>query len=309
MWVISVVLVPIRAPRQTRLGNRCRSGCVELDMTTLRTASAALVLFALAACSGSANPLVDPSAPTDGLLLRVETVGAFVPVEYSLQQMPSFSLYGDGRVIMQGAQIEIYPQPALPPVNVRTITHEGVEAIMQAARDAGLSGPDKNYDTMNVTDVGTTVFTVRDGEEHETKVYALGFDDGQNMSAEEKQARARLNEFNQKLSDLQSWLPEGSVGDEEAFEAESLRVYVRPFDKNAVEEGLEQKPRDWPLTDQPLATFGEQREVARCGVLDGHDAQTVLDDAAETNQLTPWVSDGKRYVLTFRPLLPDESGC
>ncbi len=27
------------------------------------------------------------------------------------------------------------------------------------------------------------------------------------------------------------------------------------------------------------------------------------------NQISPWTSDGKTYGITFRPLLPDESGC
>jgi hypothetical protein len=36
----------------------------------------------------------------------------------------------------------------------------------------------------------------------------------------------------------------------------------------------------------------------------------VLDAAGSANALTPWVaSDGTRWSVTFRPLLPDEGGC
>jgi hypothetical protein len=88
-------------------------------------------------------------------------------------------------------------------------------------------------------------------------------------------------------------------------------VFVRDYDPQVAGDDLKQTPRDWPLDDQPLASFGtaDENDFARCGVLDGHDATTVLDEARQANQLTPWVSEGKRYLLTFRPLLPDESGC
>ena len=31
--------------------------------------------------------------------------------------------------------------------------------------------------------------------------------------------------------------------------------------------------------------------------------------AQQANQLTPWISGGRRFHVVFRPLLPDESGC
>jgi hypothetical protein len=35
----------------------------------------------------------------------------------------------------------------------------------------------------------------------------------------------------------------------------------------------------------------------------------VLPLAQSANQLTPWRSDGAKFAILFRPLLPDESGC
>ena len=34
-----------------------------------------------------------------------------------------------------------------------------------------------------------------------------------------------------------------------------------------------------------------------------------IDRVPESWTLTPWTSDGRRYSIAFRPLLPDESGC
>ena len=43
------------------------------------------------------------------VLLRISDEGGFVPVEYLLTALPSFTLYGDGTVVTQGAQTQIYP--------------------------------------------------------------------------------------------------------------------------------------------------------------------------------------------------------
>jgi hypothetical protein len=42
--------------------------------------------------------------------------------------MPSFSVMGDGTIIEPGAQDEIYPGQALPPLLVRTISEDGIQA-------------------------------------------------------------------------------------------------------------------------------------------------------------------------------------
>jgi hypothetical protein len=44
-------------------------------------------------------------------------------------------------------------------------------------------------------------------------------------------------------------------------------------------------------------------------VVKGHDLETMLDAAEEANEFTPWLSDGQRYALILRPLLPNERGC
>jgi hypothetical protein len=74
---------------------------------------------------------------------------------------------------------------------------------------------------------------------------------------------------------------------------------------------LAQEPIDWPLTE-PLATFGRpvpDQPALRCGTVSGDDLHTLRPLFEQSNELTPWRSDGTSYTLILRPLLPDESGC
>ena len=258
--------------------------------------------------AGDAGGIEHPTGPNE-LVLRMDIGGGFVPVGYALAQIPQWSLFGDGRLITEGPQIEIYPGPALPSLQVQTLTEDGVQAILEAAREAGLIGPDRTYDYPCVADAPTTTFTLYAGEaKHVVSAYALGIGEGACQGAD-TEARATLAAFQAKLTDLASWLPAGSVGDQLPFEFDEMRVFVQPYSASP-EPGLEQNPVDWPL--EPLSAFGRpdpRFSDFRCGVVSGADFANVLPDAQRANQLTPWRSDGERYGLIFRPLLPDEHTC
>jgi hypothetical protein len=264
--------------------------------------------------TGSTGPTgsTGTTTPTgsDPVVLRIEQGGGFVPVQYNLTRMPMLTLYGDGLYISPGPQIEIYPGPALPALAQQRLTPEAVQLLIQAAIDAGLDS-DHSYTTMMVSDAPTTTFTLTvDGQTRTTDVYALDFDmDGaKGMTKDEEQARNDLAAFQAKATDL-SWLPSGSVTDEGMYEPSSLRIFSGPYQPD---ENLQQSPIAWPLTPG-LAEFGDSAENAiggmRCGTVAADAAATLLPLAEQANQLTPWTSDGERYGLWFRPLLPDESGC
>jgi hypothetical protein len=244
------------------------------------------------------------------VVLRIEQSGGFVPVQYYLTQLPMLTLYGDGLYVTPGAQIEIYPGPALPALGQQRLTPEAIQLLVQAAIDAGLDA-DHSYTTMMVSDAPTTTFTLTiDGETHTTEVYALDFDmhGAKGMSKGEEQARKDLAAFQAKATDL-SWLPSGSVTDEGMYQPTALRIFSGPYQGD---ENLHQSPIAWPLTPG-LAAFGDTQDNAmdgmRCGTVSADAATTLLPLAEQANQLTPWTSDGVRYGLWFRPLLPDESGC
>src|SRR6266540_2817754 len=95
-----------------------------------------------------------PTDP-DQLVLRVEQVGGFISPAYLFTRVPMFSLFGDGSVITEGAQIEIYPQSALPPLLVQQLTPEGVQRLLELAREAGLMDKDAQYFNARIADAPT----------------------------------------------------------------------------------------------------------------------------------------------------------
>ena len=286
----------------------------------------AAVAVLASACGGVAND--DPGSggttgatgatgiehPTgaDQLILRMAYQGGFVPYEYTLGSTPFWSLFGDGTLIVPGPQIEIYPGPALPNLTATQLSEDGIQAILQAAGDAGLLDGDADYGDQCIADAATTVFTTTaDGTTSVVSAYALdvGEPAGTCGSDKDADARGKLAAFQAKLTDLRSWLPDGAVGSERPFDPAEMRVYVLPYQGDPE---LPQDPIEWPL-EPPLDAFGEPIPNApadtRCGVVTGEDLATLLAAARDANALTPWTSDGSHHQLIFRPLLPDERTC
>lgn len=291
----------------------------------LRTPAALLILGILAsACANTStvqggngggsidDPITHPSTATD-LVLRVSSEGGFVAAEYLLTSVPSFSLFGDGTAITQGAQDAIYPGPAMPPLIATPITEDGVQALVRSALDAGL-GEDHEYTdlgSVGIADANTTVFTLTvDGVPHVTKVYALGVlggDRPDGMSDQEFTARTALERFQASLMVLRRTLSDGSVGPDAEFAPTGLRLFVSGYRRS---QDLKEPAVEWPLAT-PLVSFGDPAtlDAYTCGAVTGADLDAVLPLARTANQLTPWTSDGDRFAILFRPLLPDESGC
>lgn len=293
----------------------------------LRLLGPALVLvLATAACAatgtggggdggttgGDGGTGITHPAGANELVLRIHQEGGFVPIDYTIAAVPGFSSFGDGTTITTGPQIEIYPGPALPSLIATPLTDDGMQALLQAAIEAGIGKDADHTDlgNMAITDMPTTVFTlVVDGETHVTSVYALGSltEQPAGMSDEEWAARQALETFAAQVGDLRAWLPAGSVGEDAPYVPTAMRIFIGPY---APDPQLEQPEIAWPL-DGDLGTLGEPIDVddRRCVVIDGAELQTLWPLAQQANQLTPWTSEGVSYSIVFRPLLPDESGC
>lgn len=255
------------------------------------------------------------SYPTvaDQVVLRIEQGGGFVTLQYNLTNTPLFSLFGDGLVVTPGAQIEIYPGPALPTLTQQRLSADAIQQLLRAALDAGLN-TDRNFTdlgSVGISDAATTTFTLTvDGQTHTTKVYALSElgpkPDG--MSQDEYQARQDLSAFQTKATDL-SWLPQDAISDQGTYQPSALRLFVSDYQPDP---SLAEPPVEWPLSPG-LATFGDPLQNGmneiRCGAVVADAAATLLPLVEGANQLTPWTSGGTRYGILFRPLLPDESGC
>ena len=191
-------------------------------------ATAVILSIAAAACANSSEippgdrPGISYSHAADSLVLRIDTSGGFVPPSYAVGQIPGFSVFGDGRVITTGAQIEIYPQPALPPVLLATVDAGGMQDILRAALDAGL-GSDADYTGLGstlVADAPTTTFTLAvNGATHTVRVYALGElgTRPDTMTPDEYAARRALLRFSMQMGDLRGFLPPGSLSDDTAY--------------------------------------------------------------------------------------------
>jgi hypothetical protein len=242
------------------------------------------------------------------LLLRVETTGGFMPAEMNLAAMPQFSLYGDGRVITQGAQIALYPGPALPAIQFTRVSPAGISRILEAAGQVGLSGPDRHLPGPgNIADAGTVVVTVTTpAGRHVTRADALFETAGDERDA----ARRALRAFTERLSDLRSWLGGDVAANDELYAWTSIRLAIREADPAEAPDQQLVNFQDWPLP-APLATIGQPFDggPTRCVALSGADAEALRAPLGGANQLTHWRSGGKTFVIVPRPLLPDESGC
>jgi hypothetical protein len=240
----------------------------------------------------------------DEVVLRIEHVGGFVPVQVVATRLPLVSIYGDGRVITEGPQILIYPGPALPNVLERLISAPDLNRLVTMAVEAGV-GSDTDYGTPGVADVPSTKFTVSTDEGVlTTEVMALDFTEA--LSNEQIAARQKLIDLQAALTDLPATLGADAAGEEKAYEPKTLAAVTSPVFEP--EDGLTQTEMTWPgpaLPGDPLGDFGD----LRCVAVTGADVATVLDAAAQANQLTPWVSESQQWFVTFRPLLPEESTC
>ncbi|HUR15745.1 MAG TPA: hypothetical protein VMZ33_00540, partial [Candidatus Limnocylindrales bacterium] len=111
------------------------------------------------------------------MIVKIEQTGGMMPPWETLRWYPSVALYGDGRLIFQGAQIEIFPGPALPSLWFTHLTEHGIEQVLEWAADAGLQGPDRNLGEQ-IMDAGANVYTVARPEgTHRTVVHSNASND------------------------------------------------------------------------------------------------------------------------------------
>lgn len=264
--------------------------------------------------TSGAGVIVHPTGANE-LVLREDTDGGFVAPGWILSHVPQISIYGDGRVITEGAQIAIYPGPALPSLVVSRVSEAGLQKILASAAEAGLLGEDASYPYPGIMDAGTTTFVVNaGGVTHTVSAYALGLgEDPSVLPPTEAAARADLAAFSAKLGDLREWLGSDVVSVETPYVFDAIRIYAQEAKPVAQDSGLTPTVVDWPLAT-PLASFGTpfrptMEPPMRCGVVTGDDLATLRPALEGANQLTYWQSGGLTYALTLRPLLPDESGC
>lgn len=257
----------------------------------------------------------DSTAPTDNgtsfdhpegadeVVLRVEEGGGLVPRETVYTQVPLFSLYGDGTVIVSGPGEGSLPAAVMSELFTTQISEGAVQHILAAARDAGLL-EDRDYGRPAIEDAPTTTFLLSaQGTTAQTEVYALGYESsGGEDGLDEAQREAR-----EKLRDLRSRLldPSSLTAEElewEAYEYPGLHVFAFPEDR------VGPTRLAWPLGN--LEEMGAPVEGsipgARHGVLSREDTDALRPLLELITPETGWVGADVTYRLVFRPLLPDE---
>ena len=263
-----------------------------------------LLCLALGACADPAT--VGEPSPTrsaaaydaDELVLQVRYEGGFVAPS-TLADIPHWSLYGDGRILTQAAQIAIYPAPALPGFQVvATVSRETVARIVRDAREAGVDGEERDYGTPPVADAATTVFELDDGTRTvTTRVYALDMD-----GAEDNDARAKLKAFAEKLTS-EEYAKADHAG--ALYEPRAIAVYATEYGDRP-NQGVTVQDLTWDGPDPAAAT---EAAAGRCLLLTGDALATALPAFRKANQLTRWRHDGTAWAFVVRPLLPDETDC
>lgn len=244
----------------------------------------------------------------DDVVLQVEYVGGFTTPAHLATRLPALTVYGDGRVITEGPQIAIYPGPALPNLQVQRISREDVRTLVDLALDAGV-GTRLDFGEPPVADAATTKITVLTQVGPQvTEVYALAeaADADSGLTDDQVAAREAVRDLLAALTDLPTTLGADAVSDEGPYQPTAVAAVAAPW---SPDDTLGEQPAiDWPgpqLPGEPLdADLG-----VHCVTVTGDETSAVLTAAAEANQLSPWVSGGERWQVTFRPLLPGETGC
>ena len=294
-------------------------------MRTLRaavTAASTAVLIGLSAgCAAAADANGKPagaggsdtpvnSYDGDVLILQVAWVGGFVPANLIPARLPVISVYADGRVLTQAPQIEIYPPPALPGLEVRQLSPADAWKLVDLAVAAGVGG-NADYGQPGVADVPSTRFTVlTDDGVKTTDVYALGDGEGGftgGLTPDQIAARRKLWDLMSKLNDLPTTLGADAVSTSTLYAPSAIAAIVEPYRKPGPDEPS-QSERSWPGPALPGERLGSGPEL-HCVVATGAAASRVQAAAVRANTLTPWRSGDQQWTLTLRPLLPDEHSC
>ncbi len=257
------------------------------------------------ASGGPGTPAPSPSSA--GLIFRAAYEGGFIAPSGSRARLPLVSVFGDGRIMTEGAVPAIYPGPLVAPIIVRSVGVAGALAILKAAEDAGLSGAGITDGGPPVADAPTTVITVvRDGVPTVSRFAALGIGPGQPSASQ--QVRAAVEALLARLTGTDTF--GGPTTPDGVYRPLGYKLFVTPGAPELTDPSLARPPVAWPLagslgaigTADPLGGDG-----ARVGAVVGADAATIGPILAAATHVTPFTSGGKEWTIVVRPLFPDEA--
>jgi hypothetical protein len=238
--------------------------------------------------------------PAEDVVLVVEDVGGFVPIEFALGRGPRYVLTGDGRLIFQGPMIEIFPQPLWPNYQVRQLTDDELDLVMDAILVTGIDQITDEVDDNSanvIADASTTVITYYDDQgPHRFEVYALDIGEGQSGQV-------------QRLAGLVRVLDGVATADGEVSELEPERVQVIAQEAEQTGDEFDQVV-DFPIDEDP-ATWDDLdgQQGIKCAAFEGQDAEALVAGFRDANQATLFEVGETTWRVYPRPLLPGEEPC
>lgn len=290
-----------------------------LRLSGMRTLIAAVSLIVLAACGSaapnpSASPLPSPApspqpSPSPSPLPSPSPDAAFymrawytqaLPPEHTFPWLPSLTIK-DGIAIDGNVAVPaIFPGPLVIVPNARSISDDGILAIVAEARRLGLLEGATDFTGGALPGSRTaTIQMIADG----VTVEITGDPDGLSRCVDrcipQPGTPEAFGAFWQQISFLDSWLA-NELGPVQQYAPE--RVAVLFTTPTAPEPGLEQQPAIWPLSgsfDQTGVEYPAADALARCVTLTGDDLATVWPALTAANQLTVFHDevDGQRSLV------------
>lgn len=282
-------------------------GC--LIASVVLTACASILRGEPTVGGGNGGPSSTPYEHASGaedVLVSIDAAGGYVPLEFNLRNTAEFLLLGDGTAIVPAAVAEIYPGPAIYPLQSATVSEDKIQGLLRAADDAGLLDGEIDYGDPGWTDLpNTNVNIMIGGRAFSQSAYGLSFDDDSSaqLSDSERAARATLAAFIETA--------QGLVG---ADSSEYVPSAVLAFRLSAsvappVEEPeLQQEPRPWPIATVPPPIADTY--PSSCQAITGAEVTELLTALDQANELTPWLIGADPPArMAFRPLLAGDPGC
>jgi hypothetical protein len=246
--------------------------------------------------------------PPDALVLRVAYVGGFTAPTELVARLPVLSVYGDGRVVTPGPQPAVYPGPVLRGAQVQHISPAGTKKLVALAVAAGVGEP-ADFGQPPIADAASASFAVLTASGRKaTEVYALSETDESpvGLTLAQRSARAKLRQLYLALTDLPKTLGADALDQAVPYRPATVAAIATayqasggPFD-NAPE-------LTWPGPALP----GDRVDPlgVGCVAVSGDALPPVLDAAAPAGGATRWRSGDRHWLVTLRPLLPDETTC
>ncbi len=286
--------------------------------------SAALVAPVVAALSACGDPDhvpagTDPTTPgttpgtipvgtgiahpttAEDVVLKLSYEGGFVPAGYAFVNTPTLLVSGDGRVFTQGVIPAIFPGPLLPTVMARSITEDGIQALLGIAETAGLLATPPDYRGGDgIADAPNTVVTINAaGSSFVHSGYALGIDSPQGP---ESSARQALLDAATRLADIETAAGAANLGTDQPFVAQTYRFQARAIDQA---ELTNQDPAP-SVVEWPTAAGVSLAAATTCARVDAAAVGSLFVDA---KQNTYFQEGDVVYQVAVAGVLPGDPAC